>query len=210
MSAAHDAHDAHNTHNAPDAVAYLREPIRFDVELPERGRSLTFETTWGLFSPRGLDDGSRLLLKHFRAGPGEHTFDLGCGYGPLGLALAGDAPDGRVTMVDRDFLAVDYANRNARLNRLPNALARLGHGFDGCDPGERFDNVVSNLPAKTGGEMLEVLLHDAHRHLRPGGRVCVVTVTGLRRFIERHLKARFGNYEKLKQSPTYTVAMATR
>ena len=74
----------------------------------------------------------------------------------------------------------------------------------------RFDLVTSNLPAKTGGEMLEVLLHDAHRHLRPGGLLCVVTVTGLRKFVRRHLEARFGNYEKLKQTPGYTVALAER
>ena len=192
------------------SIEQLREPIRFDAELPNRERSLAFETTWGLFSPRGLDDGTRLLLKHFRAEPTDHTFDLGCGYGPIGLAMATDAPHGRVTMVDRDFLAVEYANRNASLNGLANATALLGHGFAGCDASERFDNVVSNLPAKTGGEMLEILLHDAHRHLRPGGRICVVTVTGLRRFIERHLKQRFGNYRKLKQSPGYTVAQAVR
>ncbi len=196
--------------NAGDAVGHLREPIRFTADLPGRERSLAFETTWGLFSPRGLDDGTRLLLKHVHAAPADHVFDLGCGYGPIGLALATDAPQGQVTMVDRDFLAVDYANRNAALNGLSNATARLGHGFVGCDAGEQFDAVVSNLPAKTGGEMLEILLHDAHAHLRPGGRLCVVTVTGLRRFIERHVKARFGNYEKLKQSPGYTVAQAVR
>ena len=194
----------------PPEIARLRGDITFTADLP--GRSpMRFATTWGLFSPRALDDGTLLLLKHFRAEPGDATFDLGCGYGPLGLAMARDAgPGGRVTMVDRDFLAVHYANHNAALNGLPTATARLGHGFAGLDPGERFDNVVSNLPAKVGGEMLAVLLHDAHRRLRPGGRLCVVTVTGLRRFVERHLRERFGNYDKLKQSPGYTVALAVR
>ena len=192
----------------PD-VARLREDLHFDADL--LGRRLSFRSTFGLFSPKGIDDGTKLLLDHFQpATPADTTFDLGCGYGPLGLAFAAACPDGRVTLVDRDFLAVDYTNANAKLNGLANATARLGHGFVGTDPSERFDNVVSNLPAKTGGELLSVLLHDAHAHLKPGGRLCVVTVTGLRRFIERHMKARFGNYKKLKQSPGYTVAMATR
>ena len=191
-------------------IERLRQDIEFAADLPRRGRSLRFRTTWGLFSPRGLDDGTRLLLDHFAAGPADATFDLGCGYGPIGLALATDSPRGRVTMVDRDFLAVEYANRNAQSNGLTNAVARLGHGFAGTPSQERFDNVVSNLPAKTGGEMLRVLLFDAHRHLKPGGRMCVVTVTGLRRFIERHMRAQFGNYDKLKQSPGYTVALAVK
>ena len=192
----------------PPDIARLRENLRF--EAPLHGRPMRFETTWGLFSPRGIDDGTKLLLDHFAAEPHHHTFDLGCGYGPIGLALAADAPRGHATLVDRDFLAVEYAARNARLNSLTNVTCRLGHGFAGTPSDVRFDNVVSNLPAKTGGEMLEVLLYDAWRHLNPGGRICVVTVTGLRRFIERHLKRRFGNYDKLKQNPAYTVALAVR
>ncbi len=194
--------------NEPREIADLRRDIEFTADLPNRGRSLRFNTTWGLFSPRAIDDGTKLLLDHFAALDGQDTFDLGCGYGPIGLALATDSPVGRVTMVDRDFLAVEYANRNAKLNGLTNAVARLGHGFAGTS--DQFDNVVSNLPAKTGGEMLRVLLFDAHHHLKPGGRLCVVTVTGLRRFIERHLKNQFGNYDKLKQSNHYTVAQAMR
>ena len=29
-----------------------------------RGTSLTFSTTWGLFSPKGIDAGTHLLLEH--------------------------------------------------------------------------------------------------------------------------------------------------
>ena len=193
----------------PDEIARLRQDLAWDA--PLHGRPMRLRTTWGLFSPRGVDAGTALLLEHFHArGPADRTFDLGCGYGPIGLALAADAPQGHATLVDRDFLAVEYAAKNAALNGLTNVTCRLGHGFAGTPQSELYDNVVSNLPAKTGGEMLRVLLHDAHAHLRPGGRLCVVTVTGLRRFIERHLKGQFGNYDKLKQSPAYTVALAVK
>ncbi len=192
----------------PD-IDQLKQPIAFEAELG--GRSLRMTSTWGLFSPRAIDDGTRLLLDKFKPlTDSDDTFDLGCGYGPLGLAFAAACPKGRVTMVDRDFLAVHYASHNAQLNGLTNATARLGNGFDGTPPDDLYDNVVSNLPAKTGKELLHIVLHDAHRHLKPGGRLCVVTVTGLRRFIERHMKAQFGNYDKLKQSPGYTVAVATK
>ena len=193
----------------PPEIARLREDVAFAETL--HGRSMGFRTTWGLFSPRAIDAGTALLLEHFRvSGPADRTFDLGCGYGPIGLTLAAGSPQGHVTLVDRDFLAVEYAAKNAALNCLTNVTCRLGHGFAGTPPDELYDNVVSNLPAKTGGEMLHVLLHDAHAHLRPGGRLCVVTVTGLRRFIERHMKGQFGNYDKLKQSPAYTVALAVK
>lgn len=35
--------------------------------------------------------------------------DIGCGYGPIGLAIAASAPQGEVHMVDKDFVAVQYA-----------------------------------------------------------------------------------------------------
>ena len=41
-----------------------------------------------------------------------------------------------------------------------------------------------------------------------GGRFYVVTISGLRRFIQKAFIEVFGNYEKLKQGQTYTVAMA--
>ena len=192
----------------PPEIAQLRDDLSISATL--HGRAMRFASTWGLFSPRAIDGGTELLLEHFQAGPEDRSFDLGCGYGPIGLTLAADSPRGHVTLVDRDFLAVEYARKSAHLNGLENVLCRLGHGFAGVAGDARFDNVVSNLPAKTGAEMLTLLLHDAWRHLSPGGRLCVVTVTGLRRFIERHMKSRFGNYDKLKQNPRYTVALAVR
>ncbi len=190
-----------------DPVARLREDILFETRL--KGRPLTFRSTWGLFSPREVDEGSRLLLDHLEVEDHQDCLDLGCGYGPLGITLAALAPRGRALLVDKDFVAVEYARRNIEGNGLVNAEAVLSNGFSAVGQ-RRFDVVVSNLPAKVGKELLSILLHDARRHLRPGGRLCVVTVNGLRRFIERNFKDVFGNYDKLKQGAHYTVAMARR
>ncbi|MDZ7751773.1 MAG: methyltransferase [Gammaproteobacteria bacterium] len=190
-----------------DPVAHLRADIVFEARL--KGRPLTFRSTWGLFSPREVDEGSRLLLDHLEVEDHHDCLDVGCGYGPLGITLAALAPRGRTLLVDKDFVAVDYARRNIHGNGLANAEAVLSNGFGAV--GDRcFDVVVSNLPAKVGKELLSILLHDARRHLRPGGRLCVVTVSGLRRFIERNLKDVFGNYDKRKQGAHYTVALATK
>jgi 16S rRNA G1207 methylase RsmC len=112
--------------------------------------------------------------------------------------------------VDKDFVAVDYANRNARANGLDNARAQLSNGFDQVDPALRFDVIASNLPAKVGKELLTLYLHDALARLRLGGRLYLVTITGLRQFIKRNLEEVFGNYKKLKQGRAYTVALAEK
>jgi 16S rRNA (guanine1207-N2)-methyltransferase len=187
-------------------LAELRAPIRFEADLC--GRRLRFESTWGLFSPREIDAGTALLLRYLEIDEGADCLDLGCGYGPIGCTLAALAPKGRTLMVDKDFVAVDYAARNASLNGLNNADASLSNGFEQIDPSRRFDLIASNIPAKVGKELLSLLLHDARARLRPGGRFYVVTVNGLREFMKRNLREVFGNYDKLKQGAHYTVAVA--
>ena len=189
-----------------DPVAGLRRDLRFEDTL--LGRRYAFRSTWGLFSPRGVDEGTRLLLDHLEVGEADACLDLGCGWGPLGVAMAGAAPRGRTLLVDKDFVAVDYARRNLEGNGLANAEARLSNGFSHVGA-EDFDVIAANLPAKVGKELLLILLHDARRHLRPGGSLYVVTVTGLRRFVARHFEAVLGDYDKLKQGRHYTVARAT-
>lgn len=192
----------------PDHLATLRRDLEFSAQLA--GRTLNFCSTWGLFSPRDIDDGTRLLLDHLEIAPTDDCLDLGCGYGPIGLTLAALAPQGRTLLVDKDFVAVEYANRNAQRNRLTNAEAQLSNGFDQIDPERRFDLIASNVPAKVGKELLALLLHDAHARLRPGGRLYLVTINGLRQYMKRNLTDVFGNYDKLKQGAHYTVALAKR
>ena len=168
-------------------------------------RGLRFHTTWGLFSPRAIDDGSRLLLDHLELAPGDTCLDLGCGYGVLGLCMAKLAPQGHTLMIDKDFVAVDYAEKNRLLNGIKNASCQLSNGFDQI-PAQQFDVIVSNIPAKVGKEMLYIYLFDALRYLKPGGSFYIVTITGLRLFFKRGFSEVFGHYEKIKQGKTYTVA----
>jgi 16S rRNA G1207 methylase RsmC len=189
------------------SVERYRQDLRFDVIL--RGEHLSLRSTWGLFSPKAVDEGTRLLLEHMTVGGADHCLDLGCGYGPIGLTLARCAPAGTTLMVDKDFVAVDYAQRNIVDNGITNAAAKLSNGFDQI--GDRtFDLIASNLPAKTGKELYYLYFVDALARLRPDGRFYVVVITGLRRFIERAFLEVFGNYEKIKQGRQYTVALARK
>lgn len=186
----------------------LHDDIRFETELC--GQTLQFASTWGIFSPREIDEGTALLLKYLEIKPNDDCFDLGCGYGPIGLTMAKLAPQGQTLMVDKDFMAVEYSNKNAALNKLPNAKAMLSNGFQHIDKNLRFDVIASNIPAKVGKEMMSILLHDMQRHLKPGGRVYLVTINGLREYMKRNLKDTFGNFDKLKQGAAYTVSYAEK
>jgi len=189
-------------------IAQLKQDIVFDAQLA--GRNLTFHSTWGLFSPRQIDSGTALLLKYLQVRSDEVALDIGCGYGPLGLAIAAQAPAGQVHMVDKDFVAVDYANKNARLNGLGHAQAYLSNGLSQVPNDVRFTTVVSNIPAKVGKELLSILLWDSYQALAPGGQMVVVTINGLRQFMKRHMRDVFGHYEKVKQGRDYTVSRAVK
>ena len=185
----------------------LKQDIVFDVAL--RGNKMVFHSTWGLFSPRRIDNGSYLLIHHIDLEDGQRTLDIGCGYGAIGLAIAKACPNGAVHLVDKDFLAVDFAKKNAEVNGLGNCETHLGNALDGL--GEmKFDNIVANLSAKVGKELLYIILSDAKAHLNPGGQLVVVTISGLKQFIKRNFKEVFGNYQKLKQGREHTVARAVK
>lgn len=193
-----------------DTKAFLNK-LRQDIVFNETlcGQTFTFHTTWGVFSPREIDEGSRMLLDYMEIGEADDCLDLGCGYGPIGMTMAQLAPKGKTLLVDKDFVAVDYANKNIQVNGIANAEAILSNGLDGV--GQRqFDVIASNIPAKVGNEMLYLFLYDALAHLKPGGRLYVVTITGLRQFVKRSFNEVFGNYDKLKQGKTYTVAVAEK
>ncbi|MCG8017039.1 MAG: methyltransferase [Candidatus Thiodiazotropha sp. 'RUGA'] len=186
----------------------LRKDIVFSADLA--GEQFIFHSTWGIFSPKEIDAGTQLLVNLLEIEPGDSCLDLGCGYGPIGLYMARRAYQGETLLVDKDFMAVEYANANAKRNNLTNAKAILSNAFEHIDSQIEFDVIASNIPAKVGKEMLSLILNDAYSRLKPGGKLYVVTINGLRQYMKRNLTDVFGDYKKLKQGKTYTVALARK
>ena len=189
-------------------IVNLKKDIEIVVNLLDN--ELTLHTRWGVFSPRSIDEGTLLLMKHIEVGVNDICLDLGCGYGPIGLALAKHCTKGEVHMIDKDFVAIELANNNAKLNNLSNAKAYFSDAFLQVPNEVKFDQVISNLPAKVGREQLSIILYDALDVLKPGGKITVVTINGLKNFIKNNFKSVFGNYKKLKQGQKYIVSQAIK
>ena len=189
-------------------IEKIKEDIIFKDTI--RGLELTFHSTWGLFSPREVDAGSRLLIEFMEVNESDICLDMGCGYGVIGLSMAKLAPSGKVYMIDKDFVAVEYAKKNVIINRLTNCEVFLSNAFSHIPDDIRFDVIASNLPANVGKEMLYIILSDAKRYLKKGGRLYVVTIAGLREFIKRNFKEIFGNYEKVKQGREHAVHLGIK
>lgn len=183
----------------------LKKDIVFQKNL--RGFNFTFHSTWGLFSSKGVDEGTELLINNVEVKPQGISLDLGCSYGAVGLVIAKLSPQGLVHLVDKDFVAVDYAKKNADINKISNCKIYLSNGFSNISD-IKFDNIVSNIPAKTGKELYWIFMEDAKEHLKPGGRLYFVFISGLKEFFKRNLKEIFGNYTSIATSKTYIVGLA--
>lgn len=190
------------------SIEHLRKDLIINAELA--GQPMCFHTTWGLFSPRAIDEGTLLLLDYLDVRNDDVTLDMGCGYGPLGLSIAQRTRNGTVHLVDKDFLAVEYTQANAQRNGLTNVQSYLSNGFSHVPMDLPLSLVVSNLPAKVGNEFFQIMFHDARKLMVPGARIVVVTINGLRGFIKRSFTEAFGNYRKVKQGKSYTISMAVR
>jgi 16S rRNA (guanine1207-N2)-methyltransferase len=197
-----------NRHELNALHTRWRQDLKF--EEPVLGKTMQFTSTWGLFSPEKLDDGSLMLLDHMEFRKNDSSIDLGCGYGILGMTAARECPEGQHLLIDKDFVAIEYAKKNCFDNKLANTEVQLSNGFRHVNPARRFDLVMSNLPAKASKEQHYLYLLDAYNAMNAGGRFYVVTINGLREFMQRTFKEVFGNSDKLKQGKTYTITMAQK
>ncbi|HEY1037577.1 MAG TPA: methyltransferase [Candidatus Paceibacterota bacterium] len=198
------------------------EELKKDKEIKDKllGHELQFATTWGLFCPEEIDEGTRLLLgtmKKSAAGNPEaksatRILDVGCGYGPIGIVLAKEFPEASVEMIDKDFVAVEYSMKNAAANHVDNARVKtyLSNGFSHVPDGKQYDLIVSNLPAKASKEFYWILFGEAFEHLEIGGSIVVVAIRQLEPMTRKSFDAVFGNFQVLAQSNTYSVMKAVK
>jgi 16S rRNA G1207 methylase RsmC len=120
------------------------------------GRELEVEVAAGVFSPGGVDKGTAVLLNRVPAPPPSgNLLDLGCGWGPIAISLALEAPNATVWAVDVNERALDLVRRNAERLGLGNVRAALP---DEVPDGLAFDACWSNPPIRVGKEALHDLL----------------------------------------------------
>ncbi len=150
--------------------------VRRSVAVTLRGREVVLQTANGVFSPRGLDKGTSVLLENVPDPAGTELLDIGCGWGPIALSLAGAAPGARVT-------AVDVNERSLRLTR-DNAAALGLTAVEALLPEQvpadrRFDTIWSNPPVRIGKQQLHELLLRWLPRLAPGGSAWLVVQKNL-------------------------------
>ena len=160
----------------------------------------------GVFAHRRVDPGARQLLAAAEVAPGMKVLDIGCGAGTVALAIASRDPSVTVHAVDSNARAVACMLSGATLNGLKNVTAELNATGDYGDAGV-FDLALANPPYYADFRIAELFLNAAHRSLRPGGRVLVVTKHP--QWYEEFMPAAWTNIEH-RPSKRYHLIAATR
>lgn len=175
-----------------------------------RGRLWTFRAASGVFSGRGIDAGTRLLIETMRIGPADRVLDLGCGYGAVGLVAAALSRRGRVWLIDANERAAALARVNAADHGLANAHVLIGDAASAIGSGS-MDVVVTNPPIRAGRRTVQAFIDGAWRVLRPGGRLYLVARTAQgARTIARLIGERFGEVTQVSAASGYRVYEARR
>lgn len=159
-----------------------------------RGRTLRFRTDSNVFARAGIDAGTRLLVDTLTIPAHGSLLDLGCGYGPIGLAIAATVEGASVVMTDVNHRATTLARKNARENGIRVDI-REGDLYEPVE-GLSFDAIASNPPIRAGKGVVHAIVDGAPPHLREGGSLWVVVRTkqGAPSLREK-MDAVFGNAE---------------
>ena len=169
-----------------------------------RGMSLSFYTGASVFSPKKIDNGTRLLAENMVVPHGSMVLDIGCGYGVLGIVAAKICPDCRVFMSDINERAVMLASRNSKLNYVK-TVVKSGNLYEPWK-NFKFDVILSNPPMSAGKDICYEIISGAKKHLTNGGSLqMVVKYRKGGKIIENELDEVFGNVDVLAKGSGYRV-----
>jgi 16S rRNA (guanine1207-N2)-methyltransferase len=142
-----------------------------------RGRDFVVQTASGTFSPGGVDRGTTVFLNTVPPpSPGGVAVDLGCGWGPITLALAAESPDARIYAVDVNPRARELTALNAQKAGFDTVSVISPDQFPDNTP---IDTLWSNPPIRIGKKALHELLTTWLHRLAPDGHAWLVVAKHL-------------------------------
>ena len=162
----------------------------------------------GLFAHGRDDPATEMLARAMTDVAGGVVISMPCGSGLVG-AVAASSGAQNVWMTDRSGIAIAASQRTLAANAAGGAEVRMGHGTWSL-PSHVVADVVAIRVVPERIPML-LLLHDALRVLRPGGR-CYLAGGNHEgaKSAARLLERLFGNAKTLAQHRSHRVVLATR
>lgn len=172
------------------------------------GNQLTFTVSTGIFSANHIDTGTRILIENAQIKENWKILDLGCGYGPVGIALAKANPYLQIVMSDINSRAVKLARENANQNKVETQQI-TSDGFTHLT--EQFDTILLNPPQTAGKKVCEKLITESKEHLFQGGLLQIVArhnKGGAQ--LEKHMRSVFGNVKQIAKQSGFRVYVSKK
>ncbi|ABK44718.1 23S rRNA m(2)G-1835 methyltransferase / 16S rRNA m(2)G 1207 methyltransferase [Magnetococcus marinus MC-1] len=159
-----------------------------------------------VFGRQKLDLGARVLLQNLGTIP-DQVVDLGCGNGVLSIAALQRNPNSHVLAVDESWQATRSCQINLERVRTPEHFKVVwGHSLSFIE-GMQADLVLCNPPFHQHQTLTDdiawCMFKDAHRVLKPGGRLRMVG----NRHLGYHAKLHklFGHCRSIAATPKFVV-----
>jgi len=181
------------------------KPKEITIEIG--GRPVSMLTAGGTFSPGQLDSGTSVLLEHIKEAPrGGDVLDIGCGWGPITIAIAMQSPKATIWAIDVNERSLELTRMNAERLQLNNVRV--------CKPEDvpqdlLFTGIWSNPPIRVGKEQLHGILKTWLPRLKPKGAAYLVVqknlgADSLHRWLEAEMPSGFTT-ERIDTAKTFRV-----
>lgn len=176
------------------------------------GKNFHFVTDSGVFSRQTVDYGSRVLVEQFDNTdlPEGSILDVGCGYGPIGLALA-YGTGRKVEMIDVNNRAVALAQDNAKRNGLEEQTDIHQSNIYEELHQDMYAAIVTNPPIRAGKKVVHQILADAEPLLKTGGTLtAVIQKKQGAPSAKKKMEEVFGNAEIVSKDKGYYILRSVK
>lgn len=185
------------------------ENLKWSFELFDK--KFQFTTDSGVFSKNTVDYGSRVLIQAFswEELPAGSILEIGCGYGPIGLAIA--YVSGRqVEMTDVNERAVNLAEQNADNNQIENVDIHLSDIYASVHEKE-YAAILSNPPIRAGKQVVHQIIADGYAHLQDKGTLTIVIQKKQGApSAQKKMEEVFGNAAVIKKDKGYYIIQSEK
>jgi len=174
----------------------------YDVSID--GIELKIAALPGVFSQKGLDKGTKVLLENLPQISGSNILDFGCGAGVIASFVGKRYPNLSLNLLDVSALAIASSKKTLSINNLQgqvfasNSLSELK---------DKYSTVISNPPfhqgVKTNYQATETFLQGIKQYLNAKGEVIVVANNFLQ--YEPIMKSSIGKTKKLMSEQGFTI-----
>ena len=187
----------------------LFEPKKINIWL--KGTEFDMYTAGGVFSPKKVDTGTKLIIEKAIVKNGWKVLDFGCGYGVLGIALKRKRPLLDMVMSDINVRAIKLVKMNLRLHNIIAEVLQSDVFANKKLDAMEFDTIILNPPQTAGKKLCFRMIEESKDHIRKGGLMQIVARTKKGgKHLSEHMENIFGNVREEAKGSGYRVYVSEK